>query len=167
MKPFIQDSVYVTARLLTVDPFNRIINRSARFKTGRGHAESESGSISRTSWLESGSISRPSQLESGSISRLARSESGSRAVNGHWSIAFMCTIMKLPDTISLEPFQQCLAETFPEDGKCSTYGVVQEFIDSTVNACWKTLTALGKLPHVRKWLQLLPFVVGISRSASS
>ena len=54
--------------------------------------------------------------------------------------------MKLPDTISMEPFQQYLAEKFPEDGKRSTSGVVQE-LDLTVNACWKTLTALGKLPH--------------------
>jgi len=73
--------------------------------------------------------------------------------------------MKLPNTISMEPFQQYLAETSPEDGKRSTSGVVHE-LDLTVNACWKTLTALGKLPHVRKCLQLLPFVLGISRSAS-
>ena len=32
--------------------------------------------------------------------------------------------MKLPDTISMEPFQQFLAEKFPEDGKQSTSGVV-------------------------------------------
>jgi len=43
--------------------------------------------------------------------------------------------MKLPDAISMEPFQQYLAETFPEDGKCtSTSGVVHK-LDSTVNAC--------------------------------
>jgi len=42
--------------------------------------------------------------------------------------------MKLPDTISLEPFQQYFAETFPEDGKRSTSGVVHE-LDLTVNAC--------------------------------
>jgi len=42
--------------------------------------------------------------------------------------------MKLPDTISMEPFQQYLTEKFPEDGKRSTSGVVQE-LDSTVNAC--------------------------------
>ena len=36
--------------------------------------------------------------------------------------------MKLPNTISMEPlpFQQFLAETFPEDGKRSTSGVVHE-----------------------------------------
>ena len=57
--------------------------------------------------------------------------------------------LKLPDAISMEPFQQYLAEMFPEDGKRSTSGVVHE-LDSTVNACWKTKTlmALGKLPHV-------------------
>jgi len=44
--------------------------------------------------------------------------------------------MKLPNTISVEPlpFQQYLAETFPEDGKCSTSGVFHE-LDSTVNTC--------------------------------
>ena len=56
--------------------------------------------------------------------------------------------MKLPDAISMESFQQYLTETFPEDGKCSTSGVVHE-LDLTV----KTITVLGKLPHVRKWLQ--------------
>ena len=73
--------------------------------------------------------------------------------------------MKLPDAISMEPFQQYLTETFPEDGKCSTSGVVHE-LDSIVNVCWQTLMMLGKLPHVRKWLQLLPFVLGISLSAT-
>ena len=34
----------------------------------------------------------------------------------------------------MEPFQQYLAEKFPEDGKRSTSGVVHE-LDSTVNAC--------------------------------
>ena len=34
--------------------------------------------------------------------------------------------MKLPDTISMEPFQKYLTETFPEDGKCSTSGVIHE-----------------------------------------
>jgi len=57
-----------------------------------------------------------------------------------------------PDTISMESFQQYLAEKFPEDGKRSTSGVVHE-LDSTVNACWKTLMELGKLPRVRKWLR--------------
>ena len=42
--------------------------------------------------------------------------------------------LKLPDAISMEPFQQYLAETFPGDGKRSTSGVVHE-LDSTVNAC--------------------------------
>jgi len=42
--------------------------------------------------------------------------------------------MKLPDTISMEPFQHYLAETFPEDSKRSTSGVIHE-LDSTVNAC--------------------------------
>jgi len=51
----------------------------------------------------------------------------------------------------MEPFQQYLTETFPEDGKRTVQAVsrVHE-LDSTVNACWKTLMALGKLPHVRK-----------------
>ena len=54
----------------------------------------------------------------------------------------------LPDAISMEPFQQYLADTFPEDGKRSTSGVVHELrLD-----CQVTL-ALGKLPHVQKWLQ--------------
>ena len=39
--------------------------------------------------------------------------------------------MKLPNTTSMEPFQQYLAEKFPEDGKRSTSGVVHE-LDSTV-----------------------------------
>ena len=39
--------------------------------------------------------------------------------------------MKLPDAISMEPFQQDLAEMFPEDGKSSTSGAVHE-LDSTV-----------------------------------
>jgi len=45
--------------------------------------------------------------------------------------------MKLPNTISMEPlpFQQCLAETFPEDDKRSTSGMVHG-LDSTVNTCW-------------------------------
>ena len=42
--------------------------------------------------------------------------------------------MKLPDTISMEPFQQYLAKTFSEDNKRSTYGVVHE-LDLTVNTC--------------------------------
>ena len=42
--------------------------------------------------------------------------------------------MKLPNTISMEPFQQYLAETFPKDSKRSTSSVVHE-LDSTVNAC--------------------------------
>ena len=42
--------------------------------------------------------------------------------------------MKLPDTISMEPFQQYLAKTFPEDSKRSAYSVVHE-LDSTVSAC--------------------------------
>jgi len=42
--------------------------------------------------------------------------------------------MNLPDAISIEPFQQYLAEIFPEDGKRSTSGVVHE-LDLTVNAC--------------------------------
>jgi len=41
------------------------------------------------------------------------------------------------DTISMEPFQQYLAEKykFTEDGKCSTSGVAHK-LDLTVNACW-------------------------------
>ena len=39
--------------------------------------------------------------------------------------------MKLPDAISMESFQQYLTETFPEDGKCSTSGVIHK-LDSTV-----------------------------------
>jgi len=42
--------------------------------------------------------------------------------------------MKLPDTISMEPFQQYLTEKFPEDGKSSTSGVVHE-LDLTVYTC--------------------------------
>jgi len=42
--------------------------------------------------------------------------------------------MKLPDTISTEPFQQYLTKTFPEDSKRSTIGVVHK-LDLTVNAC--------------------------------
>ena len=70
--------------------------------------------------------------------------------------------MKLPDTISIEPFQQYLTEKFPEDSKHSTSSVVHlSFskrikdceLESTVNDCWKTLTVPGKLPHVRKWLR--------------
>jgi len=57
--------------------------------------------------------------------------------------------MKLPDIISMERFQQYLTEKFPEDGKCSTSCVVH----STVNTCWKNLTVLGKLPHIRRWLR--------------
>ena len=38
------------------------------------------------------------------------------------------------EATSMEPFQQYLAETFPEDGKCSTSGVVHE-LNSTVNDC--------------------------------
>ena len=37
---------------------------------------------------------------------------------------------EVPDTISMELFQQYLAEKFPEDGKRSTSGVVRE-LDST------------------------------------
>jgi len=52
--------------------------------------------------------------------------------------------MKLPDTISMEPFQQYLAKKFPKDSKCSTSGVIHlSFskrikdckLESTVNAC--------------------------------
>ena len=39
--------------------------------------------------------------------------------------------MKLPDAISMESFQQYLTETFPEDGKCTTSGVIHK-LDSTV-----------------------------------
>ena len=42
--------------------------------------------------------------------------------------------MKLPDTISMEPFQQYLAKKIPEDGNCSTSGVVHE-LDLTVSTC--------------------------------
>jgi len=42
--------------------------------------------------------------------------------------------LKLPDAISMEPFQQYLTETFPEDSKHSKSGVVHE-LDSTVNTC--------------------------------
>ena len=42
--------------------------------------------------------------------------------------------LKLPDAISMEPFQQYLTETFPEDSKRSTSSVVHE-LDSTVNTC--------------------------------
>jgi len=42
--------------------------------------------------------------------------------------------MKLPNTISMEPSQQYLAETFPEDGKHSTSSVVHK-LHLTVNAC--------------------------------
>ena len=38
------------------------------------------------------------------------------------------------EATSMEPFQQYLAEIFPEDGKHSTSGVVHE-LDLTVNAC--------------------------------
>ena len=39
------------------------------------------------------------------------------------------------EATSMEPFQQYLAETFAEDGKCTgTSGVVHE-LDSNVNAC--------------------------------
>jgi len=41
----------------------------------------------------------------------------------------------------MEPFQQYVAETFPEDGKRSTSGVVHE-LDSTVNCLLK-----DKDPH--------------------
>ena len=44
----------------------------------------------------------------------------SRAVNGHDQS------LRLPDTISMEPFQKYLAEMFPGDGKRSTSGVVHE-----------------------------------------
>jgi len=96
MRLVCDSSLYVTARLLTVDPF---VNRSARFKTGRGRAESESGSISRPAWLESGSISRPARLESGSISRPA--ESGpARALDGlYYNRAFSCDI-----TVTWKPY---------------------------------------------------------------
>ena len=65
--------------------------------------------------------------------------------------------MKLPDIISMELFQQYLAETFPEDGK---HGAVHK-LDSTVDAGWKTLMVLGKLPHVRKWLRETKLLVSI------
>ena len=51
------------------------------------------------------------------------------------------------------------------DGRHSTSSVVHE-LDSTVKACWKTLTAHGKLPCVWMCLQLLPSVLGMSHSAS-
>jgi len=38
------------------------------------------------------------------------------------------------EATSMEPFQQYLTETFPEDGKHSISGVVHE-LDSTVIAC--------------------------------
>jgi len=43
-------------------------------------------------------------------------------------------LLRLPDTISMEPFQQYLTKTFPEDSKRITSSVVHE-LDSTVNAC--------------------------------
>jgi len=54
----------------------------------------------------------------------------------------------LPDEISMEPFQQYLAETFPKNSKCSTSSVVHE-LDSTVNACWKTLTVIPNLAFLQ------------------
>ena len=42
--------------------------------------------------------------------------------------------MKLLNTISMEPFQQYLAETSLEGGKRSTSDVVHD-LDSTINAC--------------------------------
>jgi len=46
----------------------------------------------------------------------------------------------------MEPFQQYLAETLPENSKRT----VQAVWSTSVNAHLKTLMALGKLPHVRK-----------------
>ena len=69
----------------------------------------------------------------------------------------------LLDTISMEWFQQYLTEKFPEDGKCSTSSVVH----STVNVCWKTLTVLGKLPHIWKWLRETKLLVNSIKSRSA
>jgi len=65
----------------------------------------------------------------------------------------------------MELFQQYLVEKFPKDGRHSTSGIIHE-LDSTVNACWEALMALGKLPHIRKWLHETKLLVSIkSRSA--
>jgi len=47
------------------------------------------------------------------------------------------TVIKMykNEATSMEPFQQYLAEMFPEDGKRSTSSVVHCELDSTVNAC--------------------------------
>ena len=58
----------------------------------------------------------------------------------------------------MEPFQQYLTERFPKDSKRSPSSVVHK-LDSTVNACGKTLTVLGKLPGVRKWIRETKLVV--------
>jgi len=83
--------------------------------------------------------------------------------------------MKLQDAISMESFQRYLTETFPEDGKCSTSGVVHE-LDSTVKLRYLVERPSRCLVSCHTYesgcstilcmLQLLPFVLGISRSAS-
>jgi len=42
--------------------------------------------------------------------------------------------LHVPDTISMEPFQQYLGEKFPEDSKHSTSSMVHE-LHTTVIAC--------------------------------
>jgi len=64
-------------------PFNQIINQSAQFITGRGHAESESGSISRCG-RQKASLHVHWMAYYNSTKAL---EGAAPAVNGHWSIA--------------------------------------------------------------------------------
>ena len=63
------------------------------------------------------------------------------ALMGQWSLInylhmydYKNVRMKLPDKISITPFQQYLAKTFPEDGKHSTSSAVHK-LHLTVNAC--------------------------------
>ena len=90
--------------------------------------------------LESGSISRPAQLESGlacALDGLACTKArGQSTVNDQSpSHVKSCDYKTCEnEATSMEPFQQYLVETFPEDGKRSTSVVVHE-LDLTVNAC--------------------------------
>ena len=52
--------------------------------------------------------------------------------------------MKQPDTVSIEPFLQYLAEKFPEEGKRSTGGVIHQSFSKRIKDCLKDPSTADK-----------------------
>jgi len=139
--------VNVTARLLTID---RIINRLAWFWSEARRVRKRVNKLACAvrKWVNKPTCAKRActcagRLRTHVAPRNKALEGGQRSlINVSLTIITMCE----NEATRMEPFQQYLAETFPEDGKHSTSVVVHK-LNSTVNACWKPLRALGKLPH--------------------